>query len=105
MPLRIRLRRMGKKKFPSYRIVVADSKKPRDGSFMESIGHYSPGRNGTLKVALDRVEHWMRMGAKPTNTVARLVTRARAELKPKEEPAEETEEAGAKKEKADEGAD
>ncbi len=105
LPLRIRLRRIGKKKSPSYRIVVADSRKPRGGSFLESIGHYSPGRNGTLKVDLDRVEHWMRTGAKPTNAVARLVTRARAELRPKEEPAEETEEAGGKKEGVDEGAD
>ena len=74
--LKIRLRRMGAKKRPSYRIVVAESRAPRDGKFIERIGFYNPraaeGEEG-LRVKLDRVTYWQSQGAQLSDTVTRLV--------------------------------
>jgi len=72
----IRLRRAGKKKQPSYRLVVCDSRSPRDGKFIEIVGHYNPVRNPQeLEVKADRVRHWLSVGAQPSETVARLLKR------------------------------
>ena len=72
--LRIRLRRGGKRNQPSYRVVVADKPTPRDGRFIENLGHYNPLTDPvTLEVKKDRVEHWMSLGAQPTETVHRLL--------------------------------
>ena len=77
MAVRIRLRREGRKKTPMYRIVVADSTAPRDGRFIEIIGQYQPrsGENA-LNLKIDRVNHWMDVGALPTDTVRSLLRRA-----------------------------
>src|SRR4051812_5344757 len=78
MAVKIRLRREGRKKTPMYRIVVADSKAPRDGKFIEIIGQYQPrfGGDNALNLQLDRVEYWMNVGAEPTDTVRSLLRRA-----------------------------
>lgn len=79
MSVKIRLRRMGKKKQPHYRIVVADTQSPRDGRFVESLGYYKPLTSpARLVVDLDRVDYWLSEGATPSNTVANLVTKARS---------------------------
>ena len=77
MAVRIRLRRTGRKKAPTYRIVVADSRSPRDGKFLEIIGQYNP-RQGENAVNLkaDRVNYWMDNGALPSDTVRSLLRRA-----------------------------
>ena len=68
--VKIRLRRMGAKKAPYYRIVVADSRAPRDGRFIEEVGTYNPDAEGEkLKVNMDRVQYWIANGAQPTDTV------------------------------------
>ena len=78
MSVKIRLRRMGKKKQPHYRIVVADSRSPRDGRFVENLGYYSPVREpALLKVDLDRVDYWLGEGAIASPTVGSLVSKAR----------------------------
>jgi len=65
---------MGAKKRPSYRIVVADSKSPRDGRFIESIGYYDPiAEPKTLKIDDERAKHWLSVGAQPTDTVLMLL--------------------------------
>ncbi len=75
--LRIRLRRMGAKKKPSYRLVVADIRAPRDGAFVDIIGHYDPLTDPeTIVVEEDKALHWLRQGAKPTETTARLLGKA-----------------------------
>ena len=72
--VKIRLRRMGAKKAPFYRIVVADSRYPRDGRFIEEIGFYNPTVNPTeLKVDVDRAQAWIKTGAQPTETVRDLL--------------------------------
>lgn len=77
MALRIRLRRMGRKKAPHYRIVVAESSMPRDGRFVATIGHYNPRTEPvTLVVDQDKARSWMKTGAKPTDTVHSLFGRA-----------------------------
>jgi len=74
--LRIRLSRVGKKKKPAYRIVVADSRSPRDGSFVKIIGHYNPLTEPvTLVVKEEEAVHWLEKGAKPSETAAKLLTR------------------------------
>jgi small subunit ribosomal protein S16 len=77
MAVRIRLRRTGRKKQPMYRIVVADSRSPRDGRFIEVIGQYAP-RQGEQAVNLksDRVNYWLDNGALPTDTVRSLLRKA-----------------------------
>ncbi len=75
--VRIRLRRIGRKKAPVYRIVVADSKSPRDGKFIEIIGQYSPRQvEGALNVKEDRANYWLNVGAQPSDTVRSLLRRA-----------------------------
>ncbi len=72
--VKIRLRRAGAKKKPSYRVVVADSHAPRDGRFIEIIGHYNPRTDPvTVNIHEDRVLHWLSEGAQPTDTVRRLL--------------------------------
>jgi small subunit ribosomal protein S16 len=72
--LKIRLRRTGAKKQPSYRVVVAESTAPRDGTFLEILGHYNPLTNPTtFQVKEDRVKAWLQRGALPTDRVERLL--------------------------------
>lgn len=74
--LRIRLSRVGKKKQPAYRMVVADSRSPRDGAFLKIIGHYNPLTDPvTLVVKEDEAIHWLEKGAIPSETAAKLLTR------------------------------
>jgi len=78
MAVRIRLRRMGRKKQPHYRIVVADSLSPRDGRFVESLGYYKPlTQPARLVLDMERVDHWLEEGAQPSATVKNLITKAR----------------------------
>ena len=75
--VKIRLRRMGAKKNPYYRIVVADSHFPRDGRFIEEIGTYDPLTNpATIKVDGERAKYWIGNGAQPTETVRALLKKA-----------------------------
>ncbi|BDE87350.1 MULTISPECIES: 30S ribosomal protein S16 [Intestinimonas] len=75
--VKIRLRRMGAKKAPFYRIVVADSRYPRDGRFIEEIGTYDPKANpAELKVDVERAQAWIKTGAQPTETVKSLLKKA-----------------------------
>lgn len=74
--VKIRLRRTGAKKQPQYRVVVTDSRAPRDGAFIEIIGHYNPRTDPeTVVIAEDKALHWLRQGAQPTATTARLLTK------------------------------
>jgi small subunit ribosomal protein S16 len=75
--VKIRLRRVGRKKAPTYRIVIADSRSPRDGKFIEMIGQYAP-RQGeqALNLRSDRVNYWLDNGAQPTDTVRSLLRKA-----------------------------
>jgi len=71
--VKIRLRRMGAKKQPTYRFVVADSRSPRDGRFIEILGHYNPRTEPkTLEVNAEKAKAWLAKGAQPTVTVRRL---------------------------------
>ncbi len=71
--VKIRLRRMGAKKQPTYRFVVADSRSPRDGKFIEILGHYNPRTEPkTLEVNADKAKEWLAKGAQPSETVRRL---------------------------------
>lgn len=77
MAVRIRLKRTGTKNVPAYRVVVADSRSPRDGRFIEEIGYYNPlMKESNFVLKLDRVQHWISKGAKPTETVASLIRKA-----------------------------
>lgn len=72
--VRIRLRRMGKKKQPSYRVVVADRRMPRDGRYIESLGYYNPMTEpSTIQIDADRALHWLRNGAQPSRQVENLM--------------------------------
>jgi small subunit ribosomal protein S16 len=74
--VKIRLRRTGKTKQPSYRLVVADSRSPRDGKFIEIIGHYNPVRQPkVLEINGDRARYWLSVGAQPSDTVTHLFKR------------------------------
>ncbi|WP_129627738.1 30S ribosomal protein S16 [Candidatus Oscillochloris fontis] len=74
--VKIRLRRTGKTKQPSYRLVVADSRSPRDGKFIEIIGHYNPIRTPkVLEINADRARYWLGVGAQPSDTVVNLLKR------------------------------
>ena len=74
----IRLTRMGTKKRPLYRIVVADSRRFRDGKFIERVGSYNPlPQNPEVNINLDRVDYWIAKGARPSDTVRSLITGAR----------------------------
>lgn len=73
MAVKIRLKRMGKKKAPFYRIIVADSRSPRDGRFIEEIGTYDPTKNPTeYRVNEELAKKWLANGAQPTDTVSRI---------------------------------
>ena len=77
MAVKIRLRRMGAKKAPFYRIIVADSRSPRDGRFIEEIGYYNPNTEPSeIKVNAELAEKWLDTGAQPTATVSRLFKQA-----------------------------
>jgi small subunit ribosomal protein S16 len=81
MAVIIRLRRDGAKNSPYYRIVVADKHSPRDGKFLELIGTYDPkkkGDNSTIK--LERADHWMKLGARPSDTVRSMLKKAKAKV-------------------------
>lgn len=82
MPVRIRLKRMGAKKKPFYRIVVADSRAPRDGRFIEEIGYYNPTTDpSTIEINMEKAKDWIAKGAQPSDTVKALF--AKAEFQPK----------------------
>ncbi|HJR33504.1 MAG TPA: 30S ribosomal protein S16 [Gemmatimonadales bacterium] len=78
MSTRIRLRKIGRKKLPLYRIVVADKESPRDGRFIEILGTYDPKQEGARKVVLDveKAKSWLAKGATPTDTVEALLKSA-----------------------------
>lgn len=79
MSVKIRLRRMGMKKQPHYRIVVADSRSPRDGRFIEELGYYNPLTDpAEVKVDVDKAKNWIANGAQPTETVRALLKKAGA---------------------------
>ena len=74
MAVKIRLRRMGAKKAPFYRVVVADSRFPRDGRFIEEIGYYDPTKNpAEVKIDGEKAKKWIGNGAQPTDTVKALL--------------------------------
>ncbi len=74
--VKIRLRRMGSKKKPSYRLVVADSRAARDGAFISTIGHYNPLTDPeTVVIDEEKALHWLSQGAQPTATATRLLTK------------------------------
>ncbi|MGM9682506.1 MAG: 30S ribosomal protein S16 [Eubacteriales bacterium] len=77
MAVRIRLRRMGKKKAPTYRVVVADSRSPRDGRFIEEIGSFDPRTEPvTINIDADKAKAWIANGALPTDTVRALLKKS-----------------------------
>ena len=77
MAVKIRLRRMGAKKAPFYRVVVADSRSPRDGRFIEEIGYYNPMTNpAEVKINAEKAEAWLKNGAQPTETVKSLLKKS-----------------------------
>lgn len=79
MAVKIRLRRTGRKKQPSYRLVVADTATPRDGQYLDSVGTYNPlTRPADLRIDLDKVDSWLARGAGMTDTVASLIRKARS---------------------------
>ena len=74
--VKIRLRRVGAKKRPSYRVVVADAQAPRDGAFIDIIGHFNPLTDPeTVVIDEEKALHWLRHGAQPTATTARLLSK------------------------------
>ena len=76
--VKIRLKRMGMKKHPFYRIVVADERSPRDGKFLEILGWYDTQiKDENFKLDVERVDYWLSKGAKPSATVASLIRRAK----------------------------
>lgn len=92
MAVKLRLQRMGKKKQPMYKIVAVDSRRKRDGRFIDAVGAYNPGTNPmTITLKEDRIFHWLERGAQPTDTVKNLLSRKGVWLK-----------WGLKKKKADE---
>ena len=77
MSVKIRLRRMGAKKAPFYRIVVADSRYPRDGRFIEEVGYYDPTKEpSVIKVDAEKATDWLKKGAQPTDTAKALLVKA-----------------------------
>ena len=88
MAVRIGCQRFGRKKRPSYRIVAANSESPRDGKFLEILGYYDPLQEPSIvKIKTDRLQYWLNVGAKPSNTVAKLIENTKL--------MEQTEEGGA----------
>ncbi len=79
MAVRIRCQRFGRKKRPFYRIVAADKDAPRDGRFIEILGYYDPLPNpSVIKFNKERLKYWLSVGAKPSNTVAKLIENTKA---------------------------
>ena len=77
MSVKIRMRRMGSKRKPFYRIVVADSRMPRDGRFIEEVGYYNPvSQPKELKLDEDKIFEWLEKGAQPSDTVRSLLSKA-----------------------------
>ena len=77
MAVKIRLRRMGAKKAPFYRVFVADSRYPRDGRFIEEIGYYDPMKNpADIKIDAEKAQKWLNNGAQPTDTVKALLKKS-----------------------------
>jgi small subunit ribosomal protein S16 len=75
--VRIRLARHGAKKKPFYRIVVTDSRSPRDGRYIEQIGYYDPTKNpAVVEIKKEKLDHWLQNGAQPSETVGQLIKRA-----------------------------
>lgn len=78
MSVKIRLKRIGAKNSPVYRVVVADARSPRDGKCIEEIGTYQPHQTGVnFKLNLERVDHWLGVGAQPSDTVASMIRKLR----------------------------
>ena len=76
MAVKIRLKRMGAKHAPFYRVVVADSRSPRDGRFIEEIGYYNPTTEPTtIKIDAEKAADWIKKGAQPSDTVKRLLNK------------------------------
>ena len=79
MAVKIRLKRMGAKKAPFYRVVVADSRYPRGGRFIEEIGYYDPTKTpSVIKIDTEKADKWIKNGAQPTETVKKLIKNAQA---------------------------
>ena len=77
MAVKIRLRRMGAKKAPFYRVVVADARYPRDGRFIEELGYYDPTKDPkVVKIDVEKAQKWIANGAQPTDTVKALLQKA-----------------------------
>ncbi len=77
MAVKMRLRRMGAKKAPFYRVIVADERSPRDGKFIEEIGYYNPLTNpAEVKIDAEKAEKWLNNGAQPTETVKSLLKKS-----------------------------
>jgi small subunit ribosomal protein S16 len=84
MAVKIRLKRMGKKKQPTYRVIVADARSPRDGRFIESIGRYDPHSSPSIvEIDGERAQYWLGNGAQPTERVRKLLEIAGAVRRPK----------------------
>ena len=77
MAVKMRLRRMGQKKAPFYRVIVADERSPRDGKFIDEIGYYNPLTNpADIKINAEKAEKWLQNGAQPTDTVKSLLKKS-----------------------------
>ena len=77
MSVRIRLKRVGAKKAPVYRVVVADSRSPRDGRFIEEIGYYNPVSDpAEIRIDMEKANEWIKKGAQPSDTVRALLKKA-----------------------------
>jgi small subunit ribosomal protein S16 len=76
MAVKIRLKRLGAKKAPFYRVVVADERSPRDGKFIDEIGYYNPLGNSEIKIDADKAKDWLAKGVQPTDTVKALLKKA-----------------------------
>ncbi|MBI5800895.1 MAG: 30S ribosomal protein S16 [Verrucomicrobia bacterium] len=78
MPVKIRLKRVGARNSPAFRVVVADGRSPRDGKFIEEIGTYLPGKkDDNFKLDLERADYWVSKGAQPSDTVASFMKKLR----------------------------
>ena len=75
MAVKMRLRRMGAKKAPTYRVIIADSRSPRDGRFIEEIGYFNP-KSEELKIDAEKAKKWIANGAQPTDTVKSLLKKS-----------------------------
>ena len=75
MAVKMRLRRLGAKKAPTYRVIIADSRSPRDGRFIEEIGYFNP-RTDEVKIDADKAKVWIKNGAQPTDTVRALLKKS-----------------------------